>query len=101
MKEQKKSVYSINYKLNVKKVKELLSDKNSPLNGFEKHVIQEGLKEILFGTGPINVVTEEIEIGERDITPAMRKYLLDYELIEIDDNIIDSKTGEINIKHKK
>lgn len=94
MKEKTKSVYTISYKLNVKKVKELLSDKNSPLNGFEKHVIQEGLKEILFGTGPINYISDVgIDVGVRDITPAMRRYLKEYELIELPDTIVDSKTG--------
>ena len=100
MKEKTKNVFTISYKLNVKKIKELLSDKNSPLNGFEKHVIQEGLKEILFGNGPINFISNiGIDVGVRDITPAMRQYLIEYELIEIDDTV-DSKTGEVNIKHK-
>jgi len=47
---------AFDYKLSIKKVNELLND-NSKLNGFEKHTIQEGLKELLFGHGPIDIST--------------------------------------------
>ena len=54
----------------------------------------------MFGNGPINFISNiGIDVGVRDITPAMRQYLIEYELIEIDDTV-DSKTGEVNIKHK-
>lgn len=107
MKEQSKIVHAINYRLNIKKVKELLTDLpdnvnqkagSKALNGFEKHVIQEGLKEILFGNGPINIVREGVDVGERDITPAMKQFLLDYELIECANGKlnINPYTGKIN-----
>lgn len=67
------------YKPNPTKVNELLGEK-SKLNGFEKHVLQEGLKELLFGTGPIETAMEKIIF--RDLTPSMKHYLIHYGVIE-------------------
>jgi len=57
----------------------------STLNQFEKHILQEGVKQVLFGLG-----TEQIYIFEDDnahssnkVTDEMIRLLLDYKLIEL------------------
>jgi hypothetical protein len=95
---------AFSYKLNIKKVNELFGDSNSKLNGFERHTLQEGLKELLFGNGPIDISVQGSTFSARDLTPTMKHYLLDYEVIELVDKttspVVDQETGEINLEYK-
>lgn len=71
----------MNYKLNSDKIREVLADKNTNISGIEKHLIQEGLKQITLGTGPIHV---EVPGGGSisTITPSLERYLLDAGIVE-------------------
>lgn len=100
---------AFDYKLNIKKVNELLHE-GSKLNGFEKHTIQEGLKELLFGNGPIEINAPGENFSFRDLTPAMKHYLLGYGVIQnIEESdaekmynpIVDQKTGRVNLEYKE
>ena len=94
---------AFDYKLNLKVVRELFKDSNTQINGFEKHVLQEGLKELLFGNGPIDINAQGCIFSIKDLTPAMKHYLLDYEVIELVDKaspMVDQETGEIDIAYK-
>lgn len=110
MKKTEENIHAHSYKVNKVKVNELLADNRSAgqaLNGFEKHAIQEGLKELLFGNGPINIEhtvpgPDGISFSSRDLTPAMKQFLLEYGVIElIDDNKISVPNDKIKFYELK
>ena len=75
----------MNYKLNSEKIREVLSDKNASISGIEKHLIQEGLKQITLGTGPVHIdLPGTGHIGT--ITPSLERYLIDAGVISKEEN---------------
>lgn len=77
----------MNYKINTDKVREHLSDENKTISGIEKHLIQEGLKQILLGTGPVTVSTPGNDNCIRTVTPSMESFLNDLNIINKENNI--------------
>ena len=75
----------MNYKIITSKVREHLSEENKSISGIEKHLIQEGLKQILLGTGPIDFSTPGISY--RTITPSLEGFMLDLGVITKDNHI--------------
>jgi len=77
-----------NYRIKREKLHETLKE-TSQMNSFEKHLIQEGIKQVLYGEG-----TEEIrtriyedkqvidELYQRKVTDEMIDFLLQYDVIE-------------------
>jgi len=84
----------MNYKINKEELRAALSDKNA-VSGIEKHLIQEGLKQIFLGTGPIEFKPSGSDTYFRTITPSLETYLLDSKIIE------HPTTGEISEQKKK
>lgn len=80
----------MNYKINTVKVRENLSEDNKTISGIEKHLIQEGLKQILLGTGPVIVSAEGCIDSTKTITKSMESFLIDLNIIT-KDSIIESK----------
>lgn len=77
----------MNYKINTDKVREHLSDENKTISGIEKHLIQEGLKQILLGTGPITFSIPGNDNYLRTITPSMESFLIALNIINKENNI--------------
>lgn len=82
----------MNYKINKEELRAALSEKNA-VSGIEKHLIQEGLKQIFLGTGPIEIFTPGGPTI-RSITPSLETYLLDSKIIE---QPVASKNIEVNV----
>ena len=59
----------------------ILDDKNSKLSQFEKHMIQEGIKQILFCSGSEQVLEIEGHTFYK-VPQEMIRFLLDYDVIE-------------------
>lgn len=75
----------MNYKIITSKVREHLSEENKSISGIEKHLIQEGLKQILLGTGPVDYSVTGISY--KTITPSLEGFMLDLGVITKEDNL--------------
>lgn len=68
-----------NYTVDQKRLTELVSDKKQTLteiSQFQQHLLQEGIKQMLFGEGPVC-----FNDNERDLTEPMKQMLLDFKAI--------------------
>ena len=72
----------MDYKFNSEKIRQILSDKNTDISGIEKHLIQEGLKQISFGSGPIEIPVIGTSYSIRTITPSLENFLLELGIID-------------------
>jgi hypothetical protein len=55
---------------------------NQNLTQFEKHMIQEGIKQVLFVGGTEEIFDKENEIITRQVPKELIQFLLDYDVIE-------------------
>jgi hypothetical protein len=51
-----------------------------PISQFQEHLMQEGIKQMVFGEGPI-IITDGSGLDERDLTEPMKQMLLDFKVI--------------------
>lgn len=80
-------------KINAAKLRELLHEGNKEVSNFEKHIIQEGVKHLLFGTFPGS--------AEKSITQEMHVFLKESGIIEDVGNPQYSPKGHISDEPKK
>ncbi len=86
----------MNYTVNKGVLSGILSDK-SQITQFEKHMIQEGIKQILFNDGKKLILDESKTIIGYDLTDAMKMFLIDYGIIGVG-NQLSELLDMLNIK---
>lgn len=75
-----------NYRIDTKKLSSCLDD-NSKLTMFEKHLIQEGVKQILFGSGTEEIIDSDTSTCIRIVPEEMIDFLFNYEVIKTINNV--------------
>lgn len=86
----------MNYKINTAELRSALANE-SDISGIEKHLIQEGLKEIFLGNGPIEVINPSDGSTRRTITPSLEAYLLESKIVYP----FPGQTGDSTLKNDK
>jgi hypothetical protein len=88
-------------KINTEKLRSALNEGNGSISAFEKHIIQEGVKQLVFGNGNYQIeLPGSPGITIKTITPEMHGLLKEYQIIEETNELIEN-SAEVEETLKK